>query len=73
MKVRFGESYLAVSKCEPRPKVRSPKVAAGRTRKPAAPRVKSKWMENFRLTSPEKAALSVSSVLSQARGVKPIR
>ncbi len=72
MKVRFGESYLAVSQCQPRPKVRSPKVAAGRARKPAAPRAKSKWMENFRLTSPEKTALSVSAVSPQVRGIKSI-
>jgi hypothetical protein len=73
MAVRFRESYLAVSQCQPRPKVPSPKVAAGRARKPAAPRGKSKWMENFRLTSPEKTALSVSAVSPQVRGIKPIR
>ena len=73
MAVRFRESYLAVSQCQPRPKVPSPKVATGRARKPAAPRVKSKWMENFRLTSPEKTALSVSVVSPQVRGIKPIR
>jgi len=73
MKVRWGDSYLAVSQCQPRPKVRSPKVAAGRARKPAAPRAKSKWMENFRLTSLEKTALSVSAVAPHVRGIKPIR
>jgi hypothetical protein len=73
MAVRFRESYLAVSQCQPRPTVTNPKVAAGRARKPAAPRAKSRWMENFRLTSPEKTALSVSVVSPQVRGGKPIR
>ena len=73
MAVRFRESYLAVSRCQPRPKVPSPGVAAGRARKAAAPRAKSKWMENFRLTSPEKTALSGSAVSPQVRGIKPIR
>ena len=73
MAVRFGESYLTVSQCQPRPKVPNPKVTAGRPRKPAAPRAKSRWMENFRLTSPEKTALSVSAVSPEDRGVKPIR
>jgi transposase len=73
MAVRFGESYLAVSQCQPRPKVPNPKVTAGRPRKPAAPRAKSRWMENFRLTSPEKTALSVGAVSPEDRGVKPIR
>ncbi len=73
MAVRFRESYLEVSQCQPRPKVPSPKVAAGRARKPAAPHGKSKWMENFRLTSPAKTALSVSEVSPQVRGTKPIR
>jgi hypothetical protein len=73
MAVRFRESYLAVSQCQPRPKVPSPRVAAGRARKPAGPRAKSKWMENFRLTSPEKTALSVTVVPPHVRGIKPIR
>jgi hypothetical protein len=73
MAVRFRESYLAVSQCQPRPKVPNPKATAGRPRKPAAPRAKSRWMENFRLTSPEKTALSVSAVSPEDRGVKPIR
>jgi len=54
--VRFGKRYLSVTECQPRPK-----VAAGRQRqraKPAAPRVKSQWMRNFRLTSPAKTVLS---------------
>ena len=73
MAVRFRESYLAVSQCQPRPKVPNPKVAAGRARKPAAPRAKSRWMENFHLTSPGKTALSVSALSPQVRGAKPIR
>lgn len=72
MAVRFGKSYLEVSQCQPRPKVSNPKVAAHRTRKPAAPRAKSRWMENFRLTSPDKAALSEIGS-PQLRGPKPIR
>jgi len=73
MAVRFRESYLAMSQCQPRPKVPSPKVTAGRVRKPAAPRAKSRWMENFHLTSPEKTALSVSVASAKVRGGKPIR
>ena len=34
---------------------------------------KSSWMENFRLTSPEKAALSAIAASSQVRSLKPIR
>jgi hypothetical protein len=73
MAVRFRESYLAVSECQPRPKMPSPKATAGRTRKTTSPRAKSRWMENFHLTSPEKTALSVNTLSSQVRGVKPIR
>jgi hypothetical protein len=69
MAVRFGERYLTVTACESRPKVARPKV----TRKPATPRAKSQWMKNFRLTSPEKTALSVIGASSQVRGIKPIR
>lgn len=73
MAVRFRESYLAVSQCQPRPKVAGPKVSTGRARKPAAPRPKSRWMENFHLTSPEKTALSKIEASSPVRGIKPIR
>ena len=73
MAVRFRESYLAVSQCQPHPKVPNPKVTAGRARKPAGPRAKSRWMENFHLTSSDKTALSVSAVSPQVRGLKPIR
>src|ERR1700730_10926405 len=66
MAVRFRESYLVVSQCQPRPKVANPKVPAGGAHRPAAPRVKSRWMENFRLTSPEKTALSAIEASSQA-------
>ncbi len=68
--VRFGKRYLAVTECQPRPKVPSPK--AHPSKKPAAPRAKSQWMKNFRLTSPEKTALSVLAT-PQTRGAKPIR
>jgi len=67
---RFGKRYLAVTKCEPRPKV--PSSRARPKRKPAAPRPKSQWMKNFRLTSSEKTALSVLAP-PQTRGTKPIR
>jgi len=71
MAVRFRDSYLAVNQCQPRPKVPNPK--AGRSRKPAAPRAKSRWMENFHLTSPEKTALSKIERSPQVCGIKPIR
>ena len=70
MAVRFRETYLAVSQCEPRPKVAK---AATVRRKPAAPRVKSQWMDNFRLTSPSKTALSSSPVAQPLRDPKSIR
>jgi hypothetical protein len=73
MAVRFGTRYLAVTVCQPRPKVTKPKATAGRTHKPAAPGAKSQWMKNFHLTSPEKTALAVIEAPSQIRGRKPIR
>lgn len=69
--VRFRDAYLTVSKCEPRPKMATPKVR--RPPKPATPRAKSRWMENFHLTSPEKTALSAIAAASTVRGLKPIR
>jgi hypothetical protein len=71
--VRFGKRYLAVTACQPRPKVPRPKATQRRTRKPATARPKSKWMDNFRLTSPEKTALSAIPAVTQVRDVKPIR
>ena len=71
MAVRFGQRYLRVTACQPRPKVPQPKATVGRTRKSAAPRAKSSWMKNFRLTSPDKTALSAIEVGSQVRGRKP--
>jgi hypothetical protein len=71
MGVRFRESYLTVSQCQSRPKV--PIVSAGVARKAAAPRAKSRWMENFHLTNPGKTALSVNVESAPTRGVKPIR
>jgi transposase len=65
--VRFDNRYLSVVECQPRPKVAA--AAQHRKRKPAAPRAKSQWMKNFRLTSPEKTALSAIAALS----TKPIR
>ena len=73
MAVRFGKRYLTVTACQPRPKVTKPKVIPGHARKPAAPRVKSQWMKNFHLTSPEKTALSVIGVSSQTRATKLVR
>jgi transposase len=73
MAVRFRDVYLTVSKCEPRPKMAAAKMAAPRPRKPATPRAKSRWMENFRLTSPEKRDLSALEPASKISGLKPIR
>jgi transposase len=73
MAVRFGMRYLTVTACQPRPKVPQPQTPQRRARKPAPSRPKSKWMDNFRLTSPEKAALSAIPAATQARNLKPIR
>jgi transposase len=73
MAVRFGQRYLNVTPCEARPKVLKPKATAGRARKSAAPRPKSKWMENFHLTSPEKTALSFIAASSQVGGRRTTR
>jgi transposase len=70
MAVRFRETYLAVNQCQPRPKVAKVSSVA---RKPAAPRVKSQWMDNFRITSPTKTALSASAATLQLPEPKPIR
>jgi hypothetical protein len=70
--VRFGKRYVAVTQCQPRPKVASPKVRPKR-KKAAASRAKSQWMKNFRLTSPEKTALSAIGEPSPLPGAKPIR
>jgi transposase len=56
--VRSGGRYLTVTECQARPKVPSPKAIGAASKKPAAPRAKSQWMNNFRLTRPDKAALS---------------
>jgi hypothetical protein len=71
MAVRFGNRYVTVTACEPRPRVTKPKIA--RARKPVAPRAKSRWMENFHLTSPEKTALSALEAAAKLRSLKPIR
>jgi len=68
--VRFGERYLAVTQCQSRPKVSSPKVIP--KRKAGAPRAQSQWMKNFRLTSPEKTSLDAIAP-APIRGAKPIR
>ena len=57
MAIRFRDLYLSVTECHPRPKA----AAAAPSRKTVgtrAPRVKSQWMKNFYLTSPEKRMLS---------------
>jgi len=67
--VRFREHYLAVAECR-----RQPKVAVARPpRKAAVARVKSQWMKNFHLTSPEKTAMSLIPAASPVRGLKPIQ
>jgi hypothetical protein len=71
--VRFDKRYLTVTACQPRPKVAKPHATRRRARKPATPRPKSKWMDNFRLTSPEKTALSAIAAATQVRNVKSIR
>jgi transposase len=71
MAVRFGNRYLTVTTCDPRPKAPKPKIV--RARKPVAPRARSRWMDNFHLTSPEKTALSVLGASAQVRDSKPIR
>lgn len=73
MAVRFGKRYLSVTACEPRPKVPKPHTPKQRARKPATPRPRSKWMDNFRLTSPDKTALSAIPAAIQVRDGKPIR
>jgi DNA-binding IscR family transcriptional regulator len=73
MAVRFGQRYVAVTVCQPPPKVSKLKVNASNARKPAQPRAKSTWMRNFHLTSPDKAALSVIEMSPTVRGTKPIR
>ena len=73
MAVRFGKHYLEIGQCQLRPKVSSPKEAARRARKPAAPRAKSQWMKNFHLTRPEKTALSAGAASLVVRGAKSIR
>jgi transposase len=70
MAVRFRDTYLSVNQCPPRPKVAKVSSVA---RKPAAPRMKSRWMDDFKLTSPTKTALPASAVELQLREPKPIR
>jgi transposase-like protein len=55
---RFRTYYLTLAECQQRPKVAvaARKVAATGKK---GPRPKSRWMENFHLTNPDKAALSV--------------
>ena len=64
--VRFRNAYLAVTECLARPKVE----AVRKPRKPAAPRQKSQWMNNFRFTSQEKSALSVIPSASPVSATK---
>jgi hypothetical protein len=73
MAVRFGKRYLTVTACQPRPKVAQPTATKRRAHTPGAPRPKSKWMENFRLTSPEKTALSAIPAATQVHDGKPLQ
>jgi hypothetical protein len=73
MAVRFGERYLTVTDCPAPLKVSNPKKASRRPRKPAGPRPKSTWMNNFHLTSPQKTALAGIEEPTQLHGLKPIR
>jgi transposase len=65
--VRLLRRYRAVAECHPRPKAAA---AAPKARKPAAPRAKSQWMKNFRLTSPEKTALSLLAGSPDAKAIR---
>ena len=72
--VRFGADYVLVSECEPRPKATRPMVKTlGATQKPSATRVKSQWMKNFHLTSPEKTALAALREAPLFPGLQPMR
>ena len=69
--VRFGNRYVGVTECLPRPKVAA--APQRQKRKPAAPRGPSQWMKNFHLTSPEKTSLSALDAFPSAREKKAIR
>ena len=73
MAVRFGKRYVTITPCPSRPKVTPVKRSPGPSRQAAAPRVKSQWMKNFHLTSPEKTALSVTAPTPQGRAKNSIR
>jgi hypothetical protein len=64
--VRFRNVYVTVTECAARPKVE----AVRKPRKPAAPRKKSQWMNNFRFTSQEKTAFSLIPSASPAQAAK---
>jgi hypothetical protein len=55
---RFRTYCLTLAECQRRPKAAAPTRKVAATAK-KGPRPKSRWMENFHLTSPDKAALSV--------------
>jgi hypothetical protein len=65
--VRFRDHYLAVTECQPRPRVPAPRPKVVRSRP------KSQWMNDFHLTRPAKAALSATPQSSAAHGAKNIR
>ena len=69
--VRFGNRYVGVTECLPRPKVAA--APQRQKRKPAAPRGPSQWMKNFHLTSPEKTSLSALDAFPAAHEKKAIR
>ena len=71
LEVRFGSVYLEVSECFERPKA----VPAVKKQKKAslAPRPKSQWMNNFKLTPPDKAALAPTPAAARQGSKKTIR
>ena len=72
--VRFGADYLAVTECQPRPKVARQGLKTPQAKsKPAASRAKSQWMKNFRVTNHRKTALSVIPTSPLRPGLQPNR
>jgi transposase len=54
--MRFGQRYLSVTECQPRPKAAASRSTEKGSR--AHARAKSQWMKNFRLKAPEKVGPS---------------
>lgn len=69
--VLFGKVYVEISECFERPKVATDpkkKKKASRT-----PRAKSQWMDNFKLTPPDKATFAPASTATRLASKKTIR